>query len=115
MLLSFTVSAKKFQIDTNIESEDGCAWQVSGYVDIGFGGLNGYDITITGPCGTHHFVGIKDPDNGGGSDSPHVYAYRYRSEVISESTEPLNEADKEEIHKNIFMYYTENADLFPTE
>ena len=87
-LSSTTVEAKKIQIDTHITSEDGCEWHVTGWVDISarFGWppveVNGFDITISGPCGTHHFTGGAQPNNTGGVDY-------YEANLYNEYGEPV--------------------------
>lgn len=118
LLLSFTVSAKKFKLNTTIVSTDGCEWKLVGYVDIGFSGVNGYDVTISGPCGEHHFVGAAAPSGGNGNNgnhTPNVHAYRYRSQKLTPTTTPFNKLDKEKIHQHIFRCCTENIDVFPVD
>ena len=74
LVVSFTASAIRFTIPdgTTITSNNGCLWTMSGWVEVTFGWdppvqISHYDVTMTGPCGTYHFVACPvthlDPNN----------------------------------------------------
>lgn len=50
---------KVFELDFYITDTEGCRFHVTGWIDVGWGGVNGYDVTMSGPCGNHHFVSGK--------------------------------------------------------
>lgn len=71
MTIAKSAEAKRYEIDRYVTSTDGCEWHITGYVDIStsFGwppiSINGYDITMEGPCGKHRFTsGVKSTNNG---------------------------------------------------
>lgn len=85
MLMSFNSFARKVLINTTVRSLDGCEWAVKGWIDISTVWdwppivIDHYDVTMSGPCGTHHFVAIrKIVDNGEGG---HGIATHYYSEA----------------------------------
>ena len=63
--------ATKIAINTTHTSMDGCEWTITGWVDVSttWGWppieINHYDITISGPCGKHRFVGGVNSSGGG--------------------------------------------------
>lgn len=71
MTIAKSAEAKRYEINRYITSDDGCEWHITGYVDIStsFGwppiSINGYDITMEGPCGRHHFSGGSKITNDG--------------------------------------------------
>lgn len=72
VVAGFTASAKKIHIDETVSSLDGCEWHITGWIDVDvvFGWppveITGYDITMSGPCGNHHFQGGARVSPGGG-------------------------------------------------
>lgn len=53
---------RRFEIDVVVVSEEGCEYHITGWIDVSFipPSVNGYDITMEGPCGDHHFTGSAD-------------------------------------------------------
>lgn len=69
---AFKADAKKVEIDERVTSVDGCIWHIHGWIDLGVVlgwppvEVNGYDITIEGPCGEYRFIGAIQSNEGGG-------------------------------------------------
>jgi len=52
-----TINCLKRKIDMTITDSSGGVWHIYGTVDVGFGGINGYDVTVTHEGHTYHFHG----------------------------------------------------------
>lgn len=75
-MLAFTndANAKEIVIDETVTDSDGCVWHITGVIDVNVEwgwppvSINSYNITMSGPCGKHHFEGlahfVPSPDGG---------------------------------------------------
>lgn len=49
---------KRYGIDTWITDSNGCKFHLTGWIDVGWGGVSGCDIHMDGDCGNYHFQGL---------------------------------------------------------
>ncbi len=92
--------ARKIYLDHNVTSSDGCEWHITGWVDVSLEwgwppiSIDHYDVTLSGPCGTHHFVGMAMPPENPGDD-PTVEGNWY--DAAGQEVEPPAGVDMVEI------------------
>ena len=106
---SFDADAKRYPVNFDIVSDDGCQWHVEGWVDVTIGWnlsveLNGYNVNVSGPCGNYNFVGIAVTDGNGNSD-PNYPAYKISiSNNLEGPQDPMSVLSKNAIHTSLFEY-----------
>ncbi len=69
ILVPFLMSAKEFNIDKKIKDQHGCEWHLTGTIDVGWGGLNSYNITAVDCHGKKYiFKGTAMAPDGDNTD-----------------------------------------------
>ena len=100
---SFSANAITIPIHTTFTA-NGCEWDLVGTIDVGFDAdgmfMSGYDVTLSGPCGTHHLSGVSSPNNGGNG----TLAWQTSSSPIAPTTEPLDNITNGEVLQFLIQY-----------
>lgn len=103
--LSQDALARKINLDHHVTSSDGCEWHITGWVDVSLEwgwppiSIDGYDVTMSGPCGTHHFQGLAIPPDEPGDD-PTV-----EGEWVNEAGEVVEAPDGVDIVEILALTY----------
>jgi hypothetical protein len=109
--ISFVSTAKQFQVNTNVTSSDGCNWHISGTIDVGCcPSLKGYDVTISGPCGTHRFQGLQVKPGGepSGTNEPPTNMYNMHVYTADGVEEPKDIIDTQFFMNSLMHEYYAN-------
>lgn len=86
------VHAKEIKIDETVTDSDGCVWHIKGVIDVDVEwgwppiSINSYNITMSGPCGEHHFEGLAHSEPGPGG----VIIRGSLTDVINNQSLPLS-------------------------
>ena len=99
ILIPNIAEAKTIKLNETVTSTGGCKWTITGWIDVNveFGwppiSVNNYDITISGPCGKHHFIGMVIPPSSSSS------TYGIQGTLINIET-----MKEEDINSSIFLH-----------
>lgn len=106
ILVPFLMSAKQFKIDHKMKDQNGCEWHLTGTIDVGWSGLNSYNVTATDCNGNKYtFVGAA-PQMDGDNTNPNLNTYNNQIHVLN-GQEPSPE-DVQFIYSAIVDIYHQN-------